>query len=582
MLFNRELLEYSKDVKRDIAIAVVIKYAFFFLNLLFIYFSVFVLEAVLAKDLSDRAFAGHIIFISVLAVVIIVSRLYLNKKEAENSYNISTSVQTLLRKDIYRKIIELETKLVEKTGTSRIVSLAIEGVEMLEVYFSRYLPQFFYSISSPFILFIILVKFNVFSPLVMLFTVPFIPVSIVFFMKKAKKYMHDFRSQYEGLADRFLESIQGLTTLKLSNRDDDWAQSIKDDSEKFRKKTMKVLSIQLVSIFIMDFFSLFGAALGITVALYQFSNGNLTISGTIIILLLSSGFFLPVRMLGSLFHAGMNGVAAFENIHLFLKERGREKRQTGFKRLGKIKNISFDKVSFSYDGSRKVLKNVSFSVREGETIAIVGPSGSGKSTIGKLLLNFYDVDEGSISINGIDMKDVDFAELRNEISIVSQGNYVFNDTVRKNLLLGNESAGEQEIKEAIETSGLSEELSVLENGLDTTTGEWGGKFSGGQKQRIVLARTVLKKGSLMIFDEATSNVDAENEEKIWENLSNITSKTMSVIITHRLSVIKDVDKIIVLENGKVAESGAHFELMDKKGLYFRMYREQSEIEEGFR
>lgn len=574
-MINKKLLKYAAKVKSELCIAVILKYVFFFANLLFVFAAASLLESVLKgnADSSER-----LSFFIAAALIAAVTRFLASLCTSRNTFAITKKVQNAIRKDIYAKILDLGAGYLEKSGTSQLVSLAIEGVEMLEVYFAHYLPQFLYSVTVPFILFAILFKISISAPTAMLLSVWLIPVSIVFFMKRAKKTMQRFRNTYEELYGSFLENIQGLVTLKLCNRDGDVSENMRKNSETFRQRTMKVLSLQLTSIFIMDFFSLVGAATGIFIVIHSFMNGNADLKGTIVILMISAEFFLPMRMLGALFHAGMNGVAAFENISAFLDQTSSSYHCSGNAKPEHIESVVVKDLTFSYDGKRDVLDDVSFEIGKCESVALIGSSGSGKSTIGSLILRLFDTPAGKILINGRDISDFDIQALRSRIALVSQHTYIFNSTIRENLLIAKSDATDEEMLDALEIAGLRDFVTSLPLGLDSKTGEWGSLFSGGQKQRIAIARAVLKESSLYIFDEATSNLDAENEEKIWKNIKEISQNKTSLIITHRLSMIKNCNKIIVLDKGHIAESGTHEKLLENRGIYFRMFTEQSELE----
>lgn len=576
-MINRKLLLYAAKVKAGLIEAVILKYILFASNLLFVWFGAKTVETLLQSGDKSKLASELAVFAAVAASVAVI-RCLINIEEARNSFRTAAKVQTDIRNDIYGKILDLGIGYLDKADSSSLVSLAVEGVEMLEVYFARYLPQLFYSMTVPFVLFAILFNFDRVSPTVMVASVWLIPVSIVFFMQKAKKIMRNFRNTYEEMSGNFLENIQGLTTLKLYNRDGDVSEIMAKNSEIFRKRTMKVLSIQLSSIFIMDFFSLLGAATGILVVVNSFVHGNATLSGTVTILLLSAEFFLPMRILGALFHAGMNGVAAFENISDFICQTSSVHNNSGNAIPENIESIVFDDLTFSYDGKRDVLKNVSFEIKKGERIAIVGSSGSGKSTIGSLILRIFEAEKGKIRINGRDIPEFDTQALLNKIALISQQTYIFDSTIRKNLALAKSDATEEEMLDALSIADLDSFVLSLPEKLDSKTGEWGSLFSGGQKQRIAIARAILKESSFYIFDEATSNVDASSEAEIWKNIAEISANKTTLIITHRLSMIKNCDKIIVLEKGRIVESGKHEKLMENKGLYFKMFSEQSLLE----
>lgn len=573
-MIDKKLLTYAKEVKSELFLAVVFKYILFSLNVALIVSASWMIDQIFRERIVDKK---ELFIFAFIVVSIAILRVIVHRISSTNGFVIATKVQTKIRKKIYDKTLELELGYLEKSGTSSLVSLSVEGVEMLEVYFARYLPQLFYSLTVPFLLFTILMNIDITSPLVMLLSVPLIPISIIFFMKSAKKTMVKFWGSYEALSGEFLENIQGLVTLKLYSKDREKSDEMKSNSEQFRQNTMKVLSMQLFSIFIMDFFSLVGASAGILIAIHGFANNQISFSDTIVIIMLSSEFFLPMRMLGALFHAGMNGVAAFGNISRFLSEKGEISQDDGEK-LGEIESLSWENVTFSYDEKRSVLKNISFDIKKGEKIAIVGKSGSGKSTIGSILLRFFDVKRGTVQINNKQTSSIDIKSLRDSIAVVSQHTYVFDSTIRENLRLAKEDATEEEMLHALKVAGLEKFIVSLPDGLDAKTGEWGKLFSGGQKQRIALARAILKESSFYIFDEATSNVDADNEAEIWKNIFEMAKERTAIIISHRLTTLQHVDRILLLDDGELVEVGTHNELIEQDRIYASMYKEQSNIE----
>ncbi|AVQ38786.1 cysteine ABC transporter ATP-binding protein [Clostridium botulinum] len=537
-----------------------------------------------------------------LVISILIIRFICNIYYSKFSYLSSAKSRSTLRELIYKKLLDLGPNYNKTYSTSTIVQLTGEGVETLENYFGRYLPQFFYSMLAPITLFFILSFISIKVALILIICVPLIPISIVCIMKIAKKIFRNYWNIYSDLGETFLENLQGLTTLKIFNRDEERHEKMNKDAENFRRITMKVLSMQLNSINVMDFIAFGGAALGSIVALNEFKNGNVSLGGVLIIILLSSEFFIPLRLLGSFFHVSMNGIAASEKIFKILDSEV-ENEQCSFKKyLRSYKNlgnnlpinercsfksmeeknkkisIKLENVDFGYDKHRKVLSNVNLSMYNGEFVAIVGESGSGKSTIASLILKNYGIDKGNIKINDLEYKDIYFKDICKKISLISTNSYIFNGTILENLLIAKKDATREEIENALKVANLYDFVEALPNGLKTKVGEGGSLLSGGQKQRLALARTILGNRDMIIFDEATSNIDVESEEKIWQAIYKLSKEKTILVISHRLANVKNADKIYVLDKGKVVEKGSHIDLYEQGSYYYDMLIKQQALE----
>ncbi len=409
---------------------------------------------------------------------------------------------------------------------------------------------------------------------------PLIPISIAAVMKFAKKLLSKYWGIYTNLGDSFLENLQGLTTLKIFDLDEEKNSQMNKEAEKFRNITMKVLSMQLNSITIMDLIAYGGSAIGILIAINEFAKGHITIGSTVIIILLSSEFFIPMRLLGSFFHVAMNGIAAADKIFALLDTKVEQENILSKEEKDKLKDISIsiNNVDFSYDKERKVLHNVNLEIENKSMVALVGESGCGKSTITNLLLKLNKVDNGSITLNGINLNDIPFDELRKKVSFISHSSYIFNSTIEENLRMGKPNASEKELYDALKTANLYDFVMGLDKKLQTPTGENGSYLSGGQKQRLALARMILTNPEVYIFDEATSNVDVESEDSILETIYLLAKEKTVVVISHRLANIKNADKIYVLDKGRIAESGNHKTLMNNNSVYANLYNNQKNLE----
>ncbi|ACD52087.1 ABC transporter ATP-binding protein/permease [Clostridium botulinum] len=577
MMINKRLINLCEDSKKYIIFTVLSSWIAILCNILIVFIIGNFINKIYSgiTQLNILKHLNELIIISVLLSVRYISNI-LNGKF---SYLASANSRVTLRELIYKKLLKLGVGYSNVQSTSTIVQVAVEGIEALEVYFGRYLPQFFYAVIAPITLFIFISFISIKTAVVFILCVPLIPISIIAIMKIAKKILKNYWNSYANLGDTFLDNLQGLTTLKVFNIDKERHKKMNEEAENFRKITMKVLSMQLNSINIMDLIAFGGAALGTIVALIEFKNGQILIGELLIIILLSSEFFIPLRLLGSYFHIAMNGMAACDKIFDLLdyKEKEKEVIKNIENKLEDLK-ITLENVSFTYDGKRKVINNINLEISNNGLTSIVGESGSGKSTIASLILNINSATNGKVKFNNIDIENINDEIIYKNISLVSTNSYIFNGTILENLLMGNSNASEEEINKALEKSRLTGFINSLDKGLYTEVGEGGSSLSGGQKQRLALARAILGNRDFIIFDEATSNIDIESEEQIWKSIYELAKEKTVLVISHRLANVRDSKVIYVMKEGQLIESGTHSELVETQGEYYKMINKQIELE----
>ena len=515
---------------------------------------------------------GRTVLLLALAVAV---RYLCERMAARASYGASVDVKRILRKKIYEKLLRLGASYKEKTSTSEVVQLSTEGVEQLEIYFGKYLPQLFYSLLAPLTLFLILSFVNLKASLVLLICVPLIPISIVAVQKFAKKLLSRYWGVYTGLGDSFLENLQGLTTLKIYQADEQKAEEMDQEAQEFRRITMKVLTMQLNSTSVMDIVAYGGAAVGMIVAVSEFLVGRLEFSGTLAIILLASEFFIPLRLLGSFFHIAMNGMTASDKIFHLLDleepEKGEEKMSP------ENFDIELQNIRFSYEEDREILKGVSLVIPQGSFVSLVGESGCGKSTIAGLLTGKLQGYQGEIHIGEKPLAQIQERELMDHITLVRHNSYLFKGTVAENLQMAKPEAEVEEMRSVLSRVNLLGFLDAQE-GLETKLLEQGANLSGGQRQRLALARALLHDTPVYIFDEATSNIDAESEDLIMEVIRELAKTRTVLLISHRLSNVAASDRIYLLDQGEIREAGTHEELMKQKGAYCRLYETQKNLE----
>lgn len=435
------------------------------------------------------------------------------------------------------------------------------------------MPQLFYSLLAPVTLFITLSFVSFKAAIILLICVPLIPVSIIVIMRMAKKLFRKYWGSYVNLGHSFLENVQGLTTLKMYGTDQDKHQEMNTAAEDFRKMTMKVLTMQLNSVAIMDLIAFGGAAAGVLVAVSEYSSGRIGLAGAIIIVLLSAEFFIPLRLLGSYFHIAMNGMAASDKIFQMLSTEDLIQGQKSIETT----DIRLEQVSFAYD-ERDTLRNVSMDIPQGSFVSIVGESGSGKSTVAGLIVGHHEGYRGSLTIGGTELTDISEKSRMRHMTWIGFNSYIFKGTVEENLKMGNEHADEQHMLEALRQVKLYDFI-LSEGGLEAELEEQGANLSGGQRQRLALARALLHDSHVYIFDEATSNIDSESEEGIMEIIHALAGQKTVILISHRLENVVQSDCIYVLQNGLVAESGTHHELLSQQGHYAEMYLSQHRVEQ---
>lgn len=537
--------------------------------------AVFSIARLLERVIFMAADTASIRNTAIILVFAIAVRFLCDRMASKASYKASVDVKRILRENIYEKLLRLGASYREKTSTSEVVQMSAEGVEQLEIYFGKYLPQLFYSLLAPVTLFVVLAFVNLKASVVLLVCVPLIPLSIVAVQKIAKKLLSNYWGLYTGLGDSFLENLQGLTTLKIYQADAGKADAMDVEAQKFRKITMKVLTMQLNSTSVMDIVAYGGAAIGMIVACREFSNGNLGFAGAVTIILLASEFFIPLRLLGSFFHIAMNGMAASDKIFGLLDL---EEPEAGDAKLSEgALDIELTDVRFSYEEDREILKGIDLALPAGSFVSLVGESGCGKSTIAGLLAGKNRGYEGMIRIGGRAISQIRESELMRHVTMIRHNSYLFKGTVAENLRMAKADAMTGEMEAVLRKVNLWSFLET-QQGLETKLLERASNFSGGQCQRLALARALLHDTQVYIFDEATSNIDAESEELIMDVIHELAQTKTVLLISHRLSNVTDSDCIYMMEKGEIKESGRHEELVQMKGKYQHLYESQQRLE----
>ncbi len=565
-MINRRLLSLVPNVRQYISKIVLFQWLCLLCSILSTITICLYINHCFLYGLADIK-PAFVLFIIIFAAVII--RAFFTKKAVLTSTELTQKVKLILRSKVFSHLAKMGQSYNQLVPTAEAVQVSVEGIDQLESYFGAYLPQLFYSVAAPVTLFIIISFLNIQAALILLICVPLIPLSIIAVQKFAKKLLSKYWNEYTGLGDSFLENIQGLTTLKIYEADEEKHKDMNLRAESFRKATMRVLIMQLNSISVMDVVAYGGAAAGIIAMLFCMHNGSVAFLEGIIIILLSAEFFIPMRQLGSFFHIAMNGAAAADKIFRIIDTNVPPK---GNLSLGKDLDINIKNLSFSYDNSKKVLNNVNIQTAQKGLYSFVGKSGCGKSTMAALLTGRLKGFEGNIYIGEREICSFLETGLMDAITLIKHNSYIFKGTVESNLKMGNNNATQEEMLEVLKTADLNEMT------LDSPVLEQGANLSGGQRQRLALARALLHDTPIYIFDEATSNIDAESEETIMKSVTELSKNKLVILISHRLANVVNSDNIFVFDKGKIMESGTHKELMENKGLYARLYNQQTAFE----
>ena len=565
MMINKRLIGTVAESKKYIAGNVILQWCSLTANIALM----LSISRMLAELFRGSASVQLFTVTGIVVILALAVRFFCSIGAAKMGYFSSKAVKKSLREKIYQKLLRLGSSYNEQVKT-------LEGVDQLETYFGAYLPQFFYAMLAPLTLFIVLCFVNVAAAVVLLICVPLIPVAIAAVQTWAKKLLSKYWGQYTELGDTFLENLQGLTTLKIYQADAFKQQEMNEQAEKFRKITMKVLTMQLNSITIMDLIAYGGAALGVIMAVTQYQSGGVSLEGCLLIILLAADFFIPMRQLGSFFHIAMNGMAASDKIFRLLDLEETKPEITESFPSGHT--IRCSGLSFSYEPDREILHSVDLTFPQGSFTALVGESGCGKSTLASILMGRNKGYTGSVSVGGVPLSSIQEESLLRNITYISHQSYLFKGTVRENLLMGKPGASDEELWAVLSRVNLAEFLKA-EQGLDTRLLEKASNLSGGQCQRLALARALLHDSPVYIFDEATSNIDVESENDIMREIHELAKSKTVILVSHRLANVVGADHIYVLDHGIVAESGSHEELLAHHGLYERLWSAQQTLEQ---
>lgn len=571
-MIDKRLLKYFSESKKAIAQVVGLKCLLLVLNSLATGLMVCALRLFFTTDAGQ----GRLAYVLAASLGLYLLRFYLAKKEVRLAYGASASVKERMRNKLFQKLMGFGVHYKERLRSAEAVQILGEGIDQLEIYFSAYLPQFFYSMIAPIFLFFVIGSMSWTVAIVLLIGVPLIPLAIALIQTFAKKTFAKYWTEYTDVGDEFLENLQGLTTLKIYGTDSYRHRQMETSAEAFRVQTMRVLTMQLNSIIVMDFVAYGGAAIALVVCLKACMAGRLDFFDALFILLLSADYFLPMRQLGSFFHIAMNGMAAADRMFDLLALK--EEEDGTLDMVPAADELKAKDLTLSYDGEKNALENLSFDVKGPQLVGIVGPSGSGKSTLAAVLSKQMKGYGGSLAFCNVELSHTREQSLLDHVTYLGAESYLMGASVRELLAMANPRASEEAMWHSLDRVNLKDYFEG-EEGLDTTIQSGGSNLSGGQRQRLSLAMALLHDTPVYIFDEVTSNIDVESEEKIVDEIRTLAETRMVLFISHRLANVKDAGRLMVLDQGHLVEEGTHEELIAKGGMYKALWKTQAELEQ---
>ena len=539
-----------------------------------------VIYRVLAGQASFSALA---LPLSIIGALIVVRSLFQYWQNAM-SHHTANIVKIRLRHDVYEHALKLGPGYFDRNRTGDVVLTLVEGIERLETFFGQYLSQIIVAVIAPMAIFAYMVTLDLYIALIF-FVFAFLTLAVpAMFNRWNRDSSFRRRKAYGELGSDFLDSVQGLATLKAFGQSKSRGMALSQRAHRLYRSTMGVVAANGATSGASIFFMATGAAVALAVGAVRVSSGDMELRPLLIVLMLGVEVFRPMRELANLYHQGMNVLASMQSVFGIMDEPVEvvDSGSVADRPVPEVRpEVSFEGVTFGYDGGqRHALQDVSFELREGETLGVVGASGAGKSTLVWLMYRFYDPQAGSIRLGGRDLRELPLRTIRDNISVVTQDTYLFHGTVADNLRFGKPDATPRELEEAARAANAHEFISHLPHGYDTLVGERAVRLSGGQRQRLAIARALLKDSPILLLDEALSSVDAENESVIQGALDRLMENRTTLVIAHRLSSVINADRILVLNEGRTVEIGTHAELIAADGTYAGLMRQQTQVGVG--
>ena len=514
-----------------------------------------------------------VIQILIVSVLIFVFQFI----QGELEYRAQAAARSSIRQKLFTKTMSLDAGYIEKIGPNSAITSAVDGVEQMQVYYSVYLPSLLFSVIAPIYLFTKIYPSSfLIACILLIVSFVLLPLHNVF-RYRIEKLRKSYWVSLEDMTGYYLDSIRGLSTLKLFDQSDKHAEVLGEKAEYLNHQINEFMKVNFTSFLVTEGIIYITLFVCVLIAVSSLSNQTMELSTVLMILLLGYSYFGSIRQLMSATHDALTAVSAASRAEEILAVKTTEIKQEK-QPITYQDGIVLKDVSFSYEGRKEVLHHVNIKIEKSKTTALVGLSGCGKSTIASMLMKFIYPASGAVYLNGIDYACMNREEIGKHIVMVPQTVNLFSDTIRNNLLLANPSATDEKLWQVLEEVSLDKHIRRMKDGLDTMVSESGSNLSGGQKQMMGIARALLTDAEYIIFDEATSAVDPESEKIIWQCIEKLSKKRTLIIISHRLSAIRNADQIIVLQSGVVEEVGNHEQLMKNHGLYRTLVEEQNELE----
>lgn len=589
LLINKTLIKMSKGIRGWIAIITGLKILTLVATVIFASTLSSFLGDLYNPALTKDELIGSVVSALLASIIILIADLL----TGEAQYRLEAKARIQLRKQIFEKMLLLDVGKIEQIGASNTISSVGDGVESMQIYYTKYLPSLLYCFFAPIYLFFQLKDTSILVASILLIISLALPLLNNYFRQTIDKLKKSYWTSFQALTSYYLESLKGLITLKLFNQDVERHEKLKEKADDFNSNTMSIMKINFVSFLVSDGLIYLGIVIAVIIACMQLNEQKIDLSKAVLILMLSYSFFSSIRQLMSAAHDALAGIAATSNVDEILDLDTTRKQltiiesnqeiltkydQKELDALHSYQGIILKDVEFTYDGKRKILSHLNLKIPRDKTTAIVGRSGCGKSTLASMLMRFIDPDHGYLYFEGECYFNKSPDQLRKKIIMVPQKVNIFSGSLEDNLKIAKEEATISELLDILKQVHLYDWVKSLPEGLSTNLGDSGAILSGGQKQKIGIARALLSGAPYIIFDEATSSVDQKSEDEIWHCINELSHTRTLIIISHRLSTIQNADQIIVLNQGTLVEQGNHETLIKNKREYYQLVKEQEILE----
>ena len=575
LLIDKTLIKLSSGLWGWIIAIVIVR----FTSLIGItYFAKYISEflgQIFTSSIDLRQLKSVVIMAFLASLLTLVSQLI----QGELEYRCNANARINLRKTIFNQVLNLDVGYIETIGPVSAITSSLDAVEQVTIYYSTYIPSLISAVISPIFLFYQLKNISLFTALLLLVvSLSLLPLNNIF-RKKIETLRKSYWHSVEDISAYYLDSLKGLTTLKLFKQDKKHEEILSQKANQLNIDINKFMKINFTSFLVTEAI-IYGAIIICLIHTgMQLKSSLISIGSALTVLLLSYSYFSTIRQLMNATHNALTAVSAAQKLEEILSIDTNRPFNRDLKEDSPVfDGIKLSHINFSYTKEKPILKNINLTIPKGSVVALAGLSGCGKSTLASLIMRFVDADSGDIYIEGKHYNSMPVQELRKKIILVPQSVYLFTGTIRENLYIANEHANDERLYEVLEQVKLKDFVDSLENGLDSFVGDSGSRLSGGQKQKIGIARALLSDAPYIIFDEATSAVDSESEQEIWKCIEELSNTKTLIIISHRLSTIRNSDIIYMLKNCEIFESGNHEKLMDNKKLYYELVKEQDALE----